>query len=105
MQTVFCAPEIIRGAQTAHCNGTPELKLTSFGLLYMNPTICPLTSRLFIPSKICQEAAEMHNEMQSKQAICQWENRQSSLAENEPGLSQGSKILVSNSSVMGVIIV
>lgn len=82
MQTVLCALEIIRGAQTAHCLDTLKLKLTSFGLLYMNPTICPLTARLFILRKICRETAQMHNEMQSKRAFCQCVNSRSSLAEN-----------------------
>jgi len=60
---------IIRGAQTAHCHDTFKLKLTSFGLPYMNPNVCPLTARLFILGKICRETAQMHNEMQSKQAF------------------------------------
>ncbi len=83
------------------------LKLTSFGLLYMNPNVCPLTAKLFILRKICRKTAQMHNEMQSKRALCQCENRQSSLAENEPSELQWSKmfLLVSNVSFMGVIIV
>lgn len=107
MQTVFCALEIIRGAQTVHCHDTLKLKLTSFGLRYMNPTICPLTTKLFILRKICRKTAQMHNEMQSKQALCQCEIRRSSLAENDPSVLQWSKmfLLVSNVSFVGVIIV
>lgn len=90
---------IIRGDQTAHCHDTLKLKLTSFGLPYMNPNVWPLTARLFILRKICRETAQMHNEMQSKQAFCQCENRQSSLAENE------LKCFCWSVSVMGVIIV
>ncbi len=49
----------------------------------------------------------MHNEMQSKQALCQCENRRSSFAENYSSVSQWSKmfLLVSNVSFMDVIIV
>ncbi len=46
----------------------------------------------------------MHNEMQSKQALCQCENRRSSLAENDSTLSK-MFLLVSNISFMGAIIV
>ncbi len=70
----------------------------------MNPTICPLTAKLFILRKICRKTTQMHNEMQSKQALCQCENRRSSLAENDSSLSK-MFLLVSNISFMGVIIV